>query len=387
MFMNRKRLLLQSLAVCLVCLPGPMALMAVDHVVTVRDGRQRHISGKIVTQAVDGGLLMIDREGVLWAIQPDELIRSAQDEVPYQPLQAEELAQRLLERMPAGSRVHTTAHYVICHNTSPAYATWCGALYERLFLAFRNYWQRRGLEMVEPEMPLVALVFDGPRAYEQYARGELGDAAPAIDAYYSLQSNRIAMYDLTGTRGLQNGRQQLTTSAQINNLLMRPEAYRMVATIVHEATHQLAYNCGLHTRMADIPQWISEGLAVYFETPDLRSSRGWRNIGGVHHHRLGQFRQYLADRPPDSLTTLIQDNTRFVSLKTATDAYAEAWALNYYLIRNHSEAYTRYMQRLAAKPPVVYDTPEERLGEFKAFFGSDLETLDREFLRYMQSVR
>jgi hypothetical protein len=95
----------------------------------------------------------------------------------------------------------------------------------------------------------------------------------------------------------------------------------------------------------------------------------------------------LSDRPPDSLETLIQDNTRFTNLKTGPDAYAEAWALNYYLIRNHSEAYAQYMRRMAEKSPVVYDTPQERLAEFQAVFGSGPAELDREFLSYMRTVR
>jgi hypothetical protein len=179
----------------------------------------------------------------------------------------------------------------------------------------------------------------------------------------------------------------LNSAAQINALLLRPDAYSMVATIIHEATHQLAYNCGFHTRYADIPLWVSEGLAVYFETPDLRSSRGWRNIGGVHRLRLKQFRDYLADRPSDSLSSLIADDSRFRNTSTGPDAYAEAWALNYYLIRNHREAYIRYLQHLGAKSPMVYDTPAERLAAFTAAFGEAPDALDKDFLRYMRTVR
>ncbi len=365
----------------------PKIARALDHVVISRDGREQHITGQILSDAVDGSLLVIDREAQLWAVQADELVGRTQDDAPYQPMQMDELGERLMEYMPSGSRRHATAHYLICYNTSPAYAQWCGALYERLYLAFCNYWERRGFRLKEPDTPLVALVFDTKQAYERYARPELGDAAGGIVGYYNLQTNRVAMYDLTGTNGLQHSRRGLTSTAQINSLLMRPEAYRMVATIIHEATHQLAYNCGLQTRLADIPYWVSEGLAVYFETPDLRSSRGWRNIGGVNRHRLSQFREYLGERPSDSLQTLLQDNKRFMSLQTGTDAYAEAWALNYYLIRNHREAYLEYMKILAQKPPVVYDTPQERLQEFQRAFGTNLDDLDEDFLRYIRTVR
>ena len=93
-------------------------------------------------------------------------------------------------------------------------------------------------------------------------------------------------------------------------MLAQPQAEPLVATIIHEATHQIAFNCGLQTRFADIPLWVSEGIAVYFETPDLTNSKGWKEIGAVNRPRLDRFREYLTRRPADSLSTLISDDTR-----------------------------------------------------------------------------
>jgi hypothetical protein len=195
------------------------------------------------------------------------------------------------------------------------------------------------------------------------------------------------MFDLTGTKGLQGPVRRFTSTAQINSLLMQPDAERLVATIIHEATHQIAYNCALHTRYADIPQWVSEGLAVFFETPDLRSSQGWRNIGGVSASRLAQFRHYLATRPSDSLASLVQDDKRFRQAGTALDAYAEAWALHHFLITTRLNDFVRYLQKLSEKPLMIYDTPEERLAEFRRAFGDDLPALDADFLRYAGTLR
>ena len=44
----------------------------------------------------------------------------------------DEIAQRLLAELPAGFGVYTTTHYLILYDTSPAYAQWCGSLFERL---------------------------------------------------------------------------------------------------------------------------------------------------------------------------------------------------------------------------------------------------------------
>jgi hypothetical protein len=205
--------------------------------------------------------------------------------------------------------------------------------------------------------------------------------------YYNLQTNRVTMYDLTGVDNLQQNRRRTSTAAHVNQILSQPEAERTVATIVHEATHQLAYNSGLQTRLADNPFWVSEGIAVYFETPDLKSSRGWRNIGAVNRVNLFQFRKSLRTRPPNSLVTLLSDDSRFRDAKAAATAYAEAWALNYYLIRTHREQYAEYLQRLAQLKPLEEVTPEQRIARFQQVFGDDLQELETDFLRYMRRVR
>lgn len=377
----------RTVAICLLSWATSTVASGLDYVTIQHDGERSVLCGRVLTEAADGGLLVEDRAGVLWAVQPDQLVKRDPQATPFRFFSPTELPERLLAELPQGFRVHTTANYVICYNTSPVYAQWCGALYERLFRAFSNYWSQRGLDFKRPELPLVAFVFADQASYESYARPELGEAAGSVIGYYSLRTNRVAMYDLTGSKGLRGAVRRFTSTAQINTLLAQPGAERLVATIIHEATHQMAYNCGLHKRYADIPLWVSEGLAIFFETPDLRSSQGWRNIGGVHAGRLAQFRHYSSSRPQDSLRTLIADDSRFRQAGSALDAYAEAWALSHFLIATRGEDYVRYQQQLSAKPLLIYDTPEERVTAFQQIFGEDLAALDAEFLRYVAGMR
>ena len=78
---------------------------------------------------------------------------------------------------------------------------------------------------------------------------------------------------------------------------------------------------------------------------------------------------------------MISTDARFNDADQAADAYAEAWALSFYLIRTKKEAYIKYLNALAAKPRLVFDTPEERLAEFKAAFGDDLKQIETEILK------
>jgi len=374
-------------ALCIVVVYGDAACRqatAIDRVVMRRDGIEQALEGRIVVTATDGGVMLQARDGALWMVQADEVADRSSDDRPFTPFTADEVAATLKSQLPTGFEIYQTKHYVLCFNTSRAYAQWCGTLFERLYQGFQNYWNNRGFELHEPEFPMAAIVFADRPTYARFARGELGDGVDSIIGYYSLRSNRMTMFDLTGTAGTSAMR---SSPQLIVRTLSQPDAAKTVATIVHEATHQIAFNCGLHQRYADIPLWVSEGVAVYFETPDLNSTKGWGTIGAVHRVRLAMFRAYLARRPADSLQTLLADDKRMRDPATAGSAYAEAWALNYFLINARSKQYADYLKTLAAKGPLVVDTPEKRLAEFRNAFGDDLTTLDRDFLKYVSRLR
>ncbi len=375
---------IRSIVFVFTCVAPLGIVQGVDHVQVKQSGGSKHVTGRVIVEAADGGVLLLDRGGTLWALQPDEIENRSVDEEPFSALSREELRRHLTAELPSGFRIHETAHYLIGYNTSTTYAEWCGALYERLYGAFTNYWKHRDFDLHEPEGPLVALVFADKAAYSAYSRGELGEATSSIIGYYSLRTNRVTMYDLTGADALIGSKGRATSSSHINRLLSQPNAERMVATIIHEATHQVAFNCGLQTRYADIPLWVSEGIAVWFETPDLSSSKGWRNIGGVNQARVVDFRRYLNKRPADSLQTLIANDERFRDPKEAISAYAEAWALNYFLFKRHGKDYVRYLKQLAEKKPLMYDSPQQRVDQFEACFGADWQRLDHEFLKYFR---
>ncbi len=369
-----------------IALLTPGSLCALEHITLRRGDQQQTVSGKVAVSAQDGGLLLMAVDGTLWTIEPDELIDRKEDQRPFHPLSRDELAKQMLSELPAGFEVYLTHHYLICHNTSREYAAWCGALFERLYKAFTNFWTRKGIKLHDPEFPLVAIIFNTRESYAKFSQAELGERAPSIVGYYSLRSNRMTMYDLTGIESLRSAGDRRSSAAQINQMLAQPAAEQVVATIIHEATHQIAFNSGLQTRFADIPLWVSEGIAVYFETPDLQNAKGWRTIGAVNTSRLERFRQYLPQRPATSLKSLISDDKRMRDSRSALDAYAEAWALNYYLIRHHSKQYLAYLQMLGEKGQLLWDDPQARMKEFQAAFGDNLGQLDADFLRQMLKV-
>jgi hypothetical protein len=352
----------------------------------LHDGRPRSVQGRIVVEGGDGLMLLEGQDGVLWQIEREEVRSRENLDSPFEPLSREALAEQLLAELPAGFRVHTTPHYVVFYNTSRTYAQWTSSLLERLYKAFTNYWENEGLENHEPEFPLPVLVFADRAAYDTASRDDLPEGTGNIVGFYSLRSNRVNMFDLTGVEALRGVGNRRGSMREINQMLSQPAAVPLVSTIVHEATHQIAFNCGLQHRFADIPLWQCEGMAVYFEAPDLTSTRGWRGIGRVNYARLTRFQRNLPNWNDESLKQLISTDDRFRDPQTAVDAYADAWALNYYLIRYKSRAYADYLKALAEKPPLIPDEPETREKEFRYHFG-DLERLEQEFLKQMSRVK
>ena len=153
-----------------------------------------------------------------------------------------------------------------------------GVLFERLYLAFSTFWKQRDFDLEEPAGPLIAIVYDTKQNFARHAAAELGEATSSIIGYYSLQTNRIKTYDLTGVESFRSAK-RTTTADHINRLLAQPQAERTVATLIHEATHQMAFNCGLQTRYAAIPLWVSEGIAVFFETPTCKANGDGEPLG------------------------------------------------------------------------------------------------------------
>lgn len=370
-----------GLAVALVGFPVPSRGEddVVSHVTfTDEMGEARNVDGKILLEAADGGIAVLGRDGRLWLVPPDRLSKREDTDQAFAPLNDEELGAQLAAEFGGDFEIVTTRHYVICCQAGQKYAQWCGALFERLMNGFMTHWRSRAMKLHEPESPLVAIVFANEQEFAEFATRDVGPAAVDSKGYYSVRSNRIILYDLTAGVDSRPARSTADITRKVSASPFN------VATVVHEATHQIAFNCGLHTRYADNPVWLTEGMAMYFETPDLRSRNGWRTIGQINSRRMQRFKESVADRKsPDSLKALIANDERFRDREQAGEAYAEAWALTYYLIKTHRDEYIEYLKRIAAKPRLNWDKPEQRLEDFRAAFGDDLESLDRDFLRYM----
>jgi len=157
--------------------------------------------------------------------------------------------------------------------------------------------------------------------------------------------------------------------------------------MIHEATHQAAFNTGLHSRVGENPKWVVEGLATVFEAPGIRNSGA--NIGAkmrINLERLVWFGDYSRSRrQPKSLEAFLSKDDLFRS--AALDAYSEAWAFTFFLVETRPRLYAEYLRTIAARDPLMVYTPEARIADFKQTVSKELPLLEAEFLRYMATLK
>ncbi len=349
-------------------------------------GKTISVTAERLIEYADGSMLLQADDGQLWTVKGEDFVSTVEVPGELKVLSMDEAYERFKEELPEGFSVYKTKNYVLVYNTSKAYVQWVGQLFESIHRSFANYWRSRGVRLEEPRFPMVALVFSDRASYLRYAKDEIGESANSMIGYYNMKTNRMVMYDLTGVDGMVPGGRRVSTAAVINQVLRQPKAERTVATVVHEAVHQLAYNRGLQVRLADNPFWLSEGMAMFFEAPDPRSRTGWGGIGNINYHNLRLFMQDLPSRPAGRLKELLTDDTKFQQGTSAGQFYAESWALTYYLMKTKGKQYSAYVKELRALPPLGESKPAERMEVFERHFGS-AEELDKEFIQYIGRLR
>ena len=232
--------------------PGKSLLHSVLRVSFEEDKQLQTVTGELVAIDAMMGQLILDADGELTVIAPNALKRVEELSTPLIATPPKELAAKVLTLMPQGSRFIATDHFVVCYNTSEVYARWNSELYERLYKGFYRFWKEKGVELTPPRFPLIALVFESKADYIEYASKEFAGAQNTI-GYYHQSTNRLASFDLTGIQGMMPPKAQLLRTELINQIVSRPEAERTIATIVHEACHQIAFNSGLQVRLGDNP--------------------------------------------------------------------------------------------------------------------------------------
>jgi hypothetical protein len=262
--------------------------------------------------------------------------------------------------------VSTTRHYLVVHPHGER-DQWANR-FEELYKRFEHYFRVRGFSLSEPPFPLVAIVFRNEAEYFSHAKASGTPMRPGTLGHYDPISNRVFLFDVTANASDVNWSENADT-------------------IIHEATHQTAYNVGVHKRFTGAPRWLVEGLATMFEAPGVWNAQYDRTQADrVNRGRLQGFHDYVATRrKPGTLMTLLSTDQAFRS--DVEGAYAEAWALSFYLCETQPRLYAQYLAKTADRPLFSEYTAAERVADFQDVFGREMKMFETKFLRYMAEVK
>lgn len=348
--------------------------------ITVGEPKPNVLTGRIVAEIPNSALLLEEPNGQLHQI-PARQIRSREDALkPFVPLTSSELAADLLLQVPAGFEITETEHYVICSNSAAEYVEFCGKLLELVFDQYFRFMADLKIEVTQPTRRLPIVIFASTSEFQTFAARQHPEISFAdTPGYYAVTENQTLLLDLTGDRSIRS-------AATIRRRLA--EKPLQVATVVHEAIHQLAFNSGLQVRMADNPLWLSEGLAMYFETTSSRSSLLWNRPGLVNPRHQPAFMKLVeAKHISGAMNTLVESDSAFLNAAEMPAAYSKAWALTHYLVREQDTGMQRYLLSLSQRKPMVGLTAEQRTQEFQAAFGKLPDEMEQELVSCIRRQR
>jgi hypothetical protein len=309
---------------------------------------------------------LLGRDGCLWKVETAE-VRSFKQTVNYfHAYSPSEIRAALLIELGGDYEVSGTSHYLVAHPAGQG-DRWAER-FEQLYRSFVSYLSLRGFRCAPPPYPLIGIVCQNQREFEQYA-AKTGLSAPnGALGYYALESNRITLYDM---------------GAAVNAANWRENA----SVVIHEAAHQTAFNTGVHSRYCPPPTWLAEGLATMFEAPGIYDAHRYPQLADrINRGRLNDFRSYVESRHKPELIQSIVASDRIFSVNS-TAAYAEAWALTFYLIENEPRKYAQYLALTAGRPAFSDCDAAQRVADFTAVFGSNWRMMEAQFLRFMKTIK
>jgi Protein of unknown function (DUF1570) len=364
--------------------PSPMTAQAGEsaRMVELSDQNSSY-EGKLVAKTPSHVCIM-DRFGLMTALEIKSLKSFKVVAGSYSPVSSIGLQQSLKKELPPGYEIAASAHYVVMGRKGKAddYAK----LFEEVYRQVDMFFSVRGFDTHLPEMPMVAFVFGTQAEFKAYCEAQNDQSMTKMRGYYSPKTNRVAMYE--------DPNQVIKVTAGISDQeLMPPIGEDLFASvtgqtadvIIHEGTHQVGFNVGIHSRLGTTPRWIVEGLATVLEPPGIRS-RGKAGKDKVNDERLSWFQgDYSQRRKPGDLAKMIASDDAFTG--QTLDAYSLAWGMTYFLTENPARAgkFAKYLKKVSDRNPLYVYSAKDRLSDFQEIFG-DISRVEVDLLRTIERM-
>lgn len=285
---------------------------------------------------------------------------------------------------------YESAHFTAWSNADPDFTVSRLRDCERLHDAFFRHFGGRGFALRPSPVRLMVVVFDSQAGFEAY----LGRKMPAnLVGVYHPPTNRLVIYDLERNRGIaEHRRKALAVGRRIPFDIDRVQYIGTIerqtrdyckdanrATTMHEAAHQVSFNCGLLNRDGDVPLWLAEGLACYCEPSEKGA---WQGIGAPNPERLAALAAQVSGRVRYvPLATLVGSEDWRKDGSALMPGYAQSWALFRFLMEERPAQLRSYLHLIHSRR-----VPEHRLTDFRQAFDPDLNRFERRFRQYLTEL-
>ncbi|MGI8982181.1 MAG: DUF1570 domain-containing protein [Pirellulaceae bacterium] len=315
--------------------------------------------------ATEKQVFLLARDGQMWEFAPSEAQSYSKSSSTFHAYSQAEMRGQLMREFGSKFEVSGSGHYLVVHLAGQK-DLWAPR-FEELYRSFVHYFNTRAFRPSEPRFPMVAVVYPRQADFQRAATADGSKNAQNMLGYYSPKTNRIVLFDVTAGRTGQDW----ATNAD---------------TIIHEATHQMAFNAGMHNRFGQSPQWVCEGLATMFEARGIWNGRVHQNQADrVNRIQLAAFRRYQPRRGANAIAETVSADRAFE--KDAAGAYAEAWALSFFLSEQEPRKYVQYLMKTAAVKDFTQYPAPQRLKDFTDVFGSNLGQLDARMKRFIGELK
>jgi hypothetical protein len=283
-------------------------------------------------------------------------------------------------RMPRFRR-YESRHWLAYGNASLSFVRQRLEECEKMHAAFFRHFRSKGFELSEPSEKLLAVVCGKQEWFEAVLGARLG---PAVTGVYQPGLNRLVVYDY-GTnasfedarrsadellRGARSDLERHGLSIALGRSLRERREDVNLGTVMHEASHQLAFTSGLLSRQGDVPAWLAEGMAAYCEAV---SGGAWQGMGGHNPERAAELAR--AEGKLLAVRDLVSSDDWLRKAGTAREAalgYAQSWVLFSTLLEERPRQLKAYLEQIRGRRG-----PDHRLTDFVEAFGNLKKVEDR----------
>ncbi|MFN0244170.1 MAG: DUF1570 domain-containing protein [Planctomycetota bacterium] len=243
------------------------------------------------------------------------------------------------------SYVHRSAHYEVRSDMGQRVCVLAATELEKFYVKYSAHLRRapRGERRL-----FRVYIFSGQAGYLAYTQDLLGEQPEHTAGLYSPSLKQLLIWNV-------------------------PTFDELLRTVRHEGFHQF-----LDRFASDVPRWLDEGLAQYYETSKPVGG-GWEDgaLAPLHVARLRK----LALAP--LATFLAQDDAHFYADAERDRNYAQAWAFVHFL--QHSSHENRRLLERLLDLIVTGTRPGDAVA--RVFDARNVAVLERDFAAYVQTLR